>query len=178
MKFLKYEQKGAYHWKQYDQNTKYRRHADRIKEWIKEEKILDIGAGDGKITSLLGAIGIDDEPTGVKLAQEKGANVFIGDAYSLQFEDESFDSALMADVLEHFDKPCEALREARRVIKHYLYISTPPKRLDGKLTDKFHYQEWTPDGLKELVEKEGFSLEGDILVIPEEKTMYGKFKKV
>lgn len=177
MKFTKYLKYGAYHWKQYEQNTKYRKHADRVKKWVKEKDTLDVGAGDGKITHLLGIRGIDDEPEAVRLAQEKGADVELGDAYNLNFVDEFFDSVLMCDVLEHFEYPSKALQASRRVLKQYLYIVTPPKRADGKLTDKFHYQEWTPEELKELVEKEGFKLEGEILVIPEEKVMYAKFKK-
>jgi 2-polyprenyl-3-methyl-5-hydroxy-6-metoxy-1,4-benzoquinol methylase len=89
-----------------------------------------------------------------------------------------FEAALMADVLEHFERPTDALREARRVIKGSLYISTPPKRADGKLNDKYHYVEWTASELTRLVEQVGFALDGEILTIAEEKTMYGKFRKV
>ena len=47
MIFTKYITHKDYHWKMYDDpNTKYRRHADRVKEWIKETNILDIGCGD------------------------------------------------------------------------------------------------------------------------------------
>jgi len=183
MRFSKYEKFGAYHWRQYDQNTKYRRHADRVVKWIEEDMILDIGAGDGKITSLLAeagkkAYGIDNEPDAVVLAQEKGANVAQMDAYSIPYPDGTFEAALMADVLEHFERPLEALREARRVISGSLYISTPPKRSDGKLTDRYHYREYTPDELKAEVEAVGFELVGEILVIAEEKTMYARFRKV
>ena len=179
MKFTKYDQFGAYHWGQYDKGTKYKVHADRVKDWIKESSVLDIGAGDGKITSLIkGAVGIDNEPTAVKLSQEKGVNVVLGDAYHLPYMDKCFDSALMADVLEHFEFPDDALEEAKRVLKKYLYITTPPKRDDGKLTDKFHYIEWTPEELVELVEKHGFVAEHDVLVFPEEKVMYAKFRRL
>lgn len=178
MYFPKYAKHGAYHWHFYDKNTKYRRHADRIKEWVKEKNVLDIGAGDGKITHLLGIQGVDNEPEGVRLAQEKGANVVLGDAYHLPYKDEEFEAVLMADTLEHFERPLEALGEARRVLSDCLYISTPPKRSDGKLTDKYHYFECTSDELITMVEIVGFKVEGEILVIPEEKTMYGKFRKV
>jgi hypothetical protein len=46
------------------------------------------------------------------------------------------------------------------------------------LTDKFHYIEWTPEELKELVEAQGFILEREIISIPEEKVMYAKFRKL
>lgn len=175
MKFTKYEQFGAYHWRQYDKNTKYRKHADRICAWVTEKNVLDVGAGDGKITSLLGIRGIDDEPEAVRLAQEKGVNVVLGDAYHLAFSDNEFEAVLMVDVLEHFDKPLEALIEARRVLTKALYIVTPPK--GEKITDKFHVQEWTPEGLVALVESAGFKLDGEALVVPEEKCIYAKFKK-
>jgi len=176
MKFTKYHKLGAYHWKQYnDKNTKYSRYADRVKEWIKEKNVLDIGAGDGRITSLLGIKGVENEPEAVRLAQEKGADVILGDAYRLPYKDEEFDSVFMGDVLEHFEFPRQALKEARRVLKQYLYLVTPEK---GTNNDKFHYQEWTPKELKELVESEGFSLEGEILAVPREKRIYGKFKKI
>lgn len=175
MEFTKYHKLGAYHWKMYDdKNTKYSRHADRVKEWVKEKNVLDIGAGDGKITSLLNAKGIDNEPEAVRLAIEKGANVVLGDAYHLPYNDEEFDSVFMGDVLEHFEFPRQVLKEARRVLKEYAYIVTPEK---GTNNDKFHYQEWTPEELKELVESEGFKLEGEILVVSKDKRIYGKFKK-
>lgn len=183
MEFPKYRKFGAYHWKQYADNTKYKRHADRVVKWIEELSVLDIGAGDGKITALLRdagktALGVDNEPEGVRLAQEKGASVHLGDAYKLPYSDGFFEAALMADVLEHFERPVEALREARRVIRGCLYVSTPPKRPDGKLTDKYHYVEWTPEELRNLVESVGFKLVGEIESIPEEKIMYAKFRKL
>lgn len=145
-----------------------------------EAVVLDVGAGDGKITSLLGsgARGVDNEPEAVRLAQEKGVNVTLADAYSLPFPNGEFQSVLMADALEHFEHPTEALSEARRVLTGYLYITTPPKRADGKLTDKFHYFELSPDELKESVEGAGFVLEGEIDVVTADKVMYAKFRRV
>lgn len=179
MKFTKYEQYGAYHWKQYEKGTKYKAHADRIVKWIGGEDILDIGAGDGKITHMLDAIGVDNEPEAVRLAREKGAVVLFDDAYNLSFINEEFESALMADVIEHFDRPEKALEEARRVIRKHLYITTPPKDITpGKLLDKFHVQEWSPEGLVTFAESCGFKLVGEVLVVLEEKNMYAKFKKI
>lgn len=180
MKFEKYAKRGAYHWRDYEKGTKYKLHADRVALWVREQNVLDVGAGDGKITSMLGPLaeGIDNEMDAIKLAQEKGVDVHWGDAYAIPFPDEAFESVLMADVLEHFEFPNLALKEARRVLTKCLYITTPPKRDDGKLTDKYHYQEWSPEELKALVEKEGFELEGEILVIPAEKVQYAKFRKI
>jgi len=173
MKFTKYHKFGAYHWWQYEHDAKYKRHANRVKEWVKEKNTLDIGAGDGKITHLLGIKGVDDEPEAVRLAVEKGADVKLGDAYRLSYKDEEFDSVFMGDVLEHLEFPRKALQEARRILRKYLYLVTPEK---GTNTDKFHYQEWTPEELRELVEGEGFVLDGEIQP-SRNKRIYGKFKK-
>lgn len=177
MYFSKYAKWGDYHWGLYMKNTKYTRHANKIREWIKEKPVLDIGAGDGLITFLIGGKGIDNEPEGVRLAKKRGVDVIVGSAYEIPYKDEQFTSALMADVLEHLEDPKKALQEARRVIREYLYITTPPKRDDGKLTDKFHYFELTPEELKTLVESQGFELVGDIEVNRPEKVMYGRFRK-
>lgn len=178
MKFTKYATGGDYHWQAYARGGKYKRHADRVKKWVKETNVLDIGAGDGCITKLLNIEGIEYEESAVRLARKHGSNVIQGDAYFLPYPAETFDSALMIDVLEHFDWPEEAIRVARRVIKKYLYICTPPKKDNGTLTDRFHVQEWSPEGLWKLVESQGFKLKGGITVYPNEKTMYAKFKKV
>lgn len=174
MIFSKYAQFGAYHWKQYADGTKYKAHADRVAEWVKEKKVLDVGAGDGLITSLLNAKGIEYELEGVLLAQEKGVDVIQGDAYDLPFEDNSFEAVTMIDVIEHLEDPLKALQEARRVAS-VLYINTPPKKDDGTLTDKFHVQEFSPMGLVQLVESAGYKLDGHVMVYPKEKMMYARF---
>ena len=175
MKFTKYHKLGAYHWKMFDDvNTKYHRHAIRMKDWIKEKSCLDIGAGDGFITHYLGIKGVDNEIEAVRLAQEKGADVILSDAYTLPFKDEEFESAFMGDVLEHMEFPKLALREMKRVISKYFYIASPIP--EGK--DKFHYAEWDPGQLLELVEKEGFKLCEEMLVVLEDKRIYAKFKKI
>jgi len=176
MKFTKYEKLGAYHWTLYEAHTQYRTHVDRVVSWLSEDNILDVGAGDGVITYLLKAKGVDDEPSAVELAKEKGADVVLADAYSLPFPDSSFDSILMCDVLEHFEYPEKALREAYRVAKSYLYVVTPVQYVKGKISDEFHYQEWSPEELNMLVEPVGFTLIENI-VVSEVNTQYAKFKK-
>ena len=169
--FTKYDKHGAYHWDQYAKGGKYKKHADRIKDWIKEKKVLDIGAGDGLITSLIGASGIDNEKKAVELANGKGVNVDLGNAYKLPFANNSFDAILMADVIEHFGEPERALKEAFRVAP-VLYITTPEK---GMVNDPYHIQEWKRDELPKFMKKHGFLLDGEVLVVPEEKNMYARF---
>lgn len=179
IKFTKYQTKGDYHWRLYEKSRAWRAHADFIKEWVKEKNVLDVGAGDGKITHLLDIVGIDTDPYGVAIAQEKGARVSIGSAYELDYDTESLDSILMIDSLEHFAEPERAIREARRVIKKYIYIVTPVRKdadKPGERVGEFHCQEWKPDELVELMKKEGFEAEGEIKIT--NKSMYIKFKKI
>jgi ubiquinone/menaquinone biosynthesis C-methylase UbiE len=159
-----------------DKNTKYARHADRVKDWIQEQGVLDIGCGDGLITSLLnGGVGIDSDETGVSQAQEKGVDARVGSAYEIPFHDNQFSSAFMGDVLEHLEDYRKGLREARRVLTNYLYLVVPEK---GTNNDKFHYQEWTSEEILKLIKEEGFELEGDVMLSPKLKRIYLKLKKV
>ncbi len=174
MKFNKYAQHGDYHWRQYARGGGYKAHVDFIKQWVKEKKVLDVGAGDGCITHALGAKGIEYEPDGVKIAQEHGADVIQGDAHDLPFEDNSFEAVVMIDSIEHLEDPIKALKEARRVAP-VLYIHTPPLNDNGKVTDRFHFTEWTPQGLQEMVESVDYKLDGAMLVYPKGRLMYAKF---
>lgn len=176
MRFDKYDKKGDYHWREYeDPTTKTYKHVQIIKDWIKENSVLDIGAGDGLITGVMGFVGIDNERTGVRLANEHGAAVIYGSAYDLPWADISFSAALFGDTLEHLEEPEKALREAHRVLEDYLYVVNPIKR--ARL-EKRHVQEWTPTELTTLVESCGFKLEGPIMVYPHDRREYLKFKKI
>jgi SAM-dependent methyltransferase len=167
MRFTKYDDQGGYHWRQYVRGTKYRKHAEYVRKWVLEKNILDVGAGDGLITYLLRAKGIEYEPTAVKIAQTLGVDVIEGDAYALPFADNSFEAVTMIDVLEHFERPVDAVREAMRVAS-VLYIATPER---GMVNDPFHYQEWTRDELPQFFLDLGYSV-NSIEVIPEHKSMY------
>lgn len=172
MKFTKYQEMGDYHWRLINVSEVYKSHVLRLKNWVKETKILDVGAGDGLITFLLGAKGIDNEPSGVKIAQEKGVDVIKGSAYKIPFGDKEFEAVTMFDVLEHLKKPKTALAEALRVAD-YLYITTPLK--SEKLADRFHYQEWTQAELKQLVEFCGYrQLESEVDY--KVNTIYAKYQ--
>lgn len=176
MEFKKYEDKGGYHWREYVRGTKYRKHADRVKKWVTEGNVLDIGAGDGVITYLLRATGIDNEPEAIRIAQAVGVNVNMGDAYNLDFADDSFEAVTMIDVIEHFDEPEKALAEARRVAP-VIYVVTPERQPDKRVRDKYHVQEWTREELVDFMSANGFTLTGDILKVDEGDTMYARFER-
>ncbi|PWC04118.1 methyltransferase domain-containing protein [Agromyces badenianii] len=94
-------------------------------------RVLDVGSGPGTITLDLArrvrpgaVIGIDASAEVVAraagLARSEGvANVefAVGDAYALDFDDDTFDVVHAHQVLQHLSRPVEALREFRRVTK-------------------------------------------------------------
>jgi len=83
--------------------------------------VLDVGAGDGKLGEYLNPghhyTGIDETP--------RGPSVLVGTAYELAFEDDSFDTVVLAEVIEHLLHPAEALEQAYAVARHQVIVSTP-----------------------------------------------------
>lgn len=93
--------------------------------------ILDVGSGPGTISIDLArrvrpgrVIGIDAAADVVErangLAQSEGvtnAEFRVGDAYQLDFDDDTFDVVHAHQVLQHLGRPIDALREFRRVLK-------------------------------------------------------------
>lgn len=174
-KFEKYKRYGGYHWRWYESRLGYRRHADFLKRWINEKNTLDIGAGDGFITNHLGIHGVDNDRYGIKAAAKHGVTIDLGDAYALPYKDEEFDSALMADVIEHLSDTDLALSEVRRVIKKYFYVNIPLKE---KFKEPDHYHSWTPDEFIKVVEKNGFKMIEDPRYKTDRNMCYFKFEKV
>lgn len=95
------------------------------------QSLLDVGCGPGTITVDLArrlapgrVVGIDASASVVKraeaLARDEGVTnttFQVGDAYSLDFPDESFDIVHAHQVLQHVANPVAAVREIRRVLK-------------------------------------------------------------
>lgn len=150
MKFDKYQTMGAYHWTEFSRPTIYRNHALKVKKWIKEKNVLDIGAGDGLITHLLNCKGIDIDPLAVSLAQQRKVDVHLDDIYTITGH---YDAVFLGDILEHLKHPQQAIKQISQ-ITNKIYITTPPRQKD-KLYP-YHFQEWTPEELKKFFEKLGW----------------------
>ena len=179
MEFNKYRDRGDYHWREYKAQTAYGKHVNKLVEWIgKDSEVLDIGAGDGLIVSMFSnGFGIDNDKYALEISKQKKVNVSHGDAYNLP-KDKKYSNVLMGDVIEHLEFPDKCLEEIKQVIKPngFLFITTPPARADGKLCDKYHYIEYTPESLTNLLTKYGFDLCDSIEVMPQYNRMYAKFK--
>ena len=103
--------------------------------WIEERlkkhnldngSVLDVGCGAGLATNWLADLGFD--VTGVDISdgalkeakkrdKTKTVKYIKADALSLPFEDESFDSVISLDFLEHVYEPEKVIKEISRVLK-------------------------------------------------------------
>ena len=162
MGFDKYERYGAYHWDWFRNYPRYRAHVFRVRTWIVERDILDIGAGDGLITFMLNqrlcrngrcrhrrCRGIDVDPIAVSMAQARGVDVVLGDVYDVTGR---YQAVFLGEVLEHLEDPAWTLRQIATVT-HKLYLTTPPR--SGNTPSPYHVREWTPEELKTFVEGVG-----------------------
>ncbi|MEE9323353.1 MAG: class I SAM-dependent methyltransferase [Candidatus Aenigmarchaeota archaeon] len=98
-------------------------------------KVLDVGCGDGLISSLIATAtgakvyGVDISSEAVSKARKRGiiAKVMNVDKQGFPFEKESFDAVFCGDLLEHLYDTEKLLENVRQILKPngYLIISVP-----------------------------------------------------
>ena len=94
------------------------------------KKILDVGCATGEYCRKLNGLGIecvgvDVNPEYVARAKENGVEAYCMHAESLKFPDNSFDTILLFELLEHVINPDHVLKEAKRVARRNILISVP-----------------------------------------------------
>ncbi|MFQ5526411.1 MAG: class I SAM-dependent methyltransferase [Thermoanaerobaculia bacterium] len=79
--------------------------------------LLDVGCGDGRLAAELGRLcpGIEVRGIDVDVRPEVAVAVEPFDGERLPFEDRSFDTVMMVDVLHHTEDPLRLMRETARV---------------------------------------------------------------
>ena len=118
MSFDKYEQSGAYHWRETDRrsrdyNPPLVARYEVLLDAVGGEGAVDVGAGDGYLSARLAdlcewVIALEYDQAGARLAAEmlagwSSVNVLRGDSYRLPLADRSVPQLVMADVIEHLD---------------------------------------------------------------------------
>jgi len=87
-------------------------------------RVLDIGcAGESRLgdvhNKIAGKLDCWVDFIGMDIVAPKGARNFVlGDCYSMPFKDSALDTVLLGEVLEHLDRPFEALKEIYRVLTY------------------------------------------------------------
>lgn len=151
----------------------------------KEDKVLDVGCGDGVVADFLqkkcGAkvIGVDISEKAIKQAIQKGIDARqINAEEKLPFSNQTFDAVFWGDNVEHLFNPLETAKEIKRVLKTggRLIISCPNMGywryriyyfLNGKLPDTewtgnpiwswSHIRFFNLEVLKDFLKKAGFN---------------------
>lgn len=92
------------------------------------DKVLDVGCGDGFFLYLISAlpikltlVGFDNDKRILTIARKNLANrrlrLVYGDAAAMPFAENSFNQAIMTEVLEHVKNERKALAEVHRILK-------------------------------------------------------------
>jgi ubiquinone/menaquinone biosynthesis C-methylase UbiE len=127
----------------------------RRKEIIKRsigDSVLEIGCADGGIVSSLANVGL--YAVGVDLAApylytaQKPAQYICADGFSLPLVDKTFDTVVLAEILEHIDDPLKLLLEAVRVCRKRVVITVPTD-----LNDPTHLTQFDQTSMSEMIGK-------------------------
>jgi 2-polyprenyl-3-methyl-5-hydroxy-6-metoxy-1,4-benzoquinol methylase len=113
---------------------------DELWERARPESVLDVGCGEGVLTSMwaerLGdgrIVGIDLDDPALRaewaLRRRENLEYRVGEATSLSFADGEFDLATAIEVLEHVPDPDATLSEMARVARRHLLVSVPREPL-------------------------------------------------
>lgn len=147
----------------------------RIKKYIKNGRILDIGCGRGLFLNIMKNDGWN--VTGVEFNKEiasnisgvYGINMISGEPAEWGFSDGSFDVITMSHVLEHLTNPLEIILECKRLLKKGgLFINAAPnidslQAYIGKknwfhLDIPYHIYHFSETGLIRLLEMNSFKI--------------------
>lgn len=142
-----------------------------------EDKVLDIGCGNGVLTFEVAkkakkVVGIDLDEKNIKIAKKKyqapNIEYLVGDAVK-DLPNQRFDVIILSNVLEHIENRAEFLQKIKNLAPKILirapminrdWITLYKKELGVEWRlDKTHYVEYTLESFKEELEKAGLNLE-------------------
>ena len=134
--------------------------------------ILDAGCGEGftlerfRLADIGAHLeGVDLSPEAIDLGRALHPRLVLkqGSVYQLPYADNTFDLVVCTEVLEHLERPADALAELSRVAKRYSIITVPHEPffqmanlLRGKNVSRWgndieHIQHWSSRGIAEMV---------------------------
>jgi len=123
---------------------------ETLDEFVLPEELLELGAGIGELTSLVGSdfakriVHIDQIPELVRINKERfpGSNVVVGDIYNLSFSDSIFSTVIGYSSLDTLQDLAAGLREIYRVLQdggrliHFLDLYPNPQVILSDLGDE------------------------------------------
>lgn len=136
------------------------------------KRVLDAGCGNGAYVRYLCHCGYDAygfDLVKSEIRDEVKSCFFVANILYMPFKDNTFDTILAFEVLEHIEDVDLALAELYRVAKKNIIISVPDCQLDEKFAssglvfshwiDRTHRQTFTKESLKQILMSHGFSIE-------------------
>jgi len=122
----------------------YREHVNQVLKF-KPSSALEVGIGNKSVYLEIKKRRI--KIIGLDYARDLEPDV-VGNVIALPFKDDSFDTVLCAEVLEHlpFEKSIEGLRELKRVAKKYIVLTLPQLSLDNRFFRRLKSKPFTFDG--------------------------------
>lgn len=165
-------QKESYYWWHVG---KRRLVVSLIKEYVlskkpekKKLKILDVGCGSGKLMDDLkdfGRVsGVDSSKKALTFCEQRGLrNIYRADiSDKLPFPEETFDLALLLDVLEHTEDDGKVLRNLERVLmkEGFLILTVPAYQTLFSYWDKMlgHKRRYNKNDLSRKLKKNGYQV--------------------
>lgn len=122
-------------------------------------KVLDIGCGIGDMLSYRSnSVGLDVNPLNVDFCQKRKLNAYLMKPNIIPFDDKTFDSVLLDNVLEHIETPSLLFEEIRRVLKPdgLVLIGVPGEK--GFRSDDDHKVFYDEKKLQALAKKNRFNV--------------------
>ncbi|MBF0320314.1 MAG: class I SAM-dependent methyltransferase [Nitrospirae bacterium] len=148
---------------------------NRIKRYINNGRILDIGCGRGLFLNVMKGDGWDvagvefDEATASNAASYYGIDVIAGEPHTWKFEAASFDVITLNHVLEHIPDPKELIQACHRLLKDNGLLVVAVPNLDGMqskvgkknwfhLDVPYHLHHFTDNGVSSLLSALSFNI--------------------
>lgn len=149
---------------------------------LKNKKVLDVGAGTGRISLELFSLGaqvtaldVSEKILEVLKRKNKKIATVVGEAENLPFENESFDLVVSAFLIVHLKDPARFFDEVYRVLKPGgIFLVTninqkePPivKTQIGNIQIKSYYHR--PEKIREILSDLAFSIEKEEMIFERE----------
>lgn len=144
--------------------------------------ILDLGCGEGMLLEKLlqrfpqaDTMGIDYMNENVQICESLGLPAQQGDLYHLPIHDNSIETLLLIEVIEHLSNPEKALGEVGRVLKpngkviivfpndkFFSFARLITFKFKERAEDYGHVRQWTHKDLKELLIEKGLIVKRSI----------------